>query len=106
MRKNNIVLNLKREYFEAIQRGEKKEEYRIYNDYWKRRLIGREYENIEFRLGYPKRGDHARSIVRQYTGYTIKTITHRHFGCEPVEVFAIKIMSPGNEEPKQDMRVG
>lgn len=47
-----LQLNLMREYFDAIVRGEKCEEYRARKAYWKARLEGREYDIIRFRNGY------------------------------------------------------
>ncbi|EMK7913736.1 ASCH domain-containing protein, partial [Escherichia coli] len=34
----NLQLAVKSEYFDAMIRGEKTEEYRLVNDYWKKRL--------------------------------------------------------------------
>jgi hypothetical protein len=47
-----LHLNLVREFFDQIARGEKPEEYRDRTDYWKTRLEGREYDIIRFRNGY------------------------------------------------------
>ena len=47
-----LQLNLVREFFDEIGRGEKTEEYRERKDYWKTRLEGREYDKIIFRNGY------------------------------------------------------
>jgi hypothetical protein len=88
-----LTLHLKREFFEAIKSGDKTEEYRLYNEYWKKRLVGRDYDRVVFCLGYPRRDDSARRIARPYTGYTVKTIVHAHFGNEPVTVFAINTAS-------------
>ncbi|EON7365366.1 ASCH domain-containing protein, partial [Escherichia coli] len=35
----NLQLAVKGEYFDAMIRGEKTEEYRLCNDYWKKRLV-------------------------------------------------------------------
>ena len=86
-----LHLNLKGEYFEQIKSGEKKEEYRLYNEFWKRRLLGRDYSSIIIKLGYPKQGDSERTIVRPWKGFVIKEIQHKHFGDEPVKVFAIQV---------------
>ncbi|HBK8763440.1 TPA: ASCH domain-containing protein, partial [Salmonella enterica subsp. enterica serovar Typhimurium] len=37
----NLQLAVKGEYFDAMIRGEKTEEYRLVNDYWWTRLVGR-----------------------------------------------------------------
>lgn len=87
----DLILPLKREYFEAIRDGSKPEEFRLCNNYWRRRLAGKEFARIVLTLGYPARHDEARRLVRPWRGFTIKTITHPHFGPEPVEVFAIQV---------------
>lgn len=87
----DLILPLKREYFEAIRDGSKPEEFRLRTDHWRKRLEGRDYDRIVLTLGYPARDDHARRLVRPWRGYTIKTITHPHFGPEPVQVYAIPV---------------
>lgn len=88
-----LVLPLKRQYFEAIRDGSKPEEYRLCNEYWTKRLPSPfgVYDRIVLTLGHPARDDHARGLVLPWRGYTIKTITHPHFGPEPVSVFAIDV---------------
>jgi len=86
----SLTLNLKGEYFYAIKSGEKTEEYRLFKDYWVKRLVDREYDKIVFCLGYPCHADSERRITRKYNGYTIKEIVHPHFGSAPVKVFAIR----------------
>lgn len=46
MANKHLHLNLKGEYFHAIRAGKKVEEYRLYNDYWRKRLEGREYTRL------------------------------------------------------------
>lgn len=88
---SHLTIALKREYFDAIKRGEKLEEYRLVTDYWRRRLEHRHYDCIILTLGYPKSDDHECRITRPWRGYTIKTIKHPHFGPEPVQVYAIDV---------------
>lgn len=90
----DLHLNLKGEYFDQIASGEKTEEYRLFNDYWTRRLSGRVYENIILKRGYPKSDDMSRQIIRPWQGYRVIFINHLHFGAKPVKVYAIKV----NEE--------
>jgi ASC-1-like (ASCH) protein len=85
----DIVFNLKGEYFDEIKAGIKKFEYRLKNDYWSKRLVNRQYKNVIFKKGYPKNSDTDKILVMPYRGYVVQTITHKHFGTEPVEVFAI-----------------
>ncbi|HFV9492597.1 TPA: ASCH domain-containing protein [Salmonella enterica subsp. enterica serovar Chester] len=87
----NLQLAVKSEYFDAMKKGEKTEEYRMVNDYWAKRLVGRDFDRLIITKGYPKRGDKSRRIECKYRGYDIKEITHPHFGNEPVKVFAIKV---------------
>lgn len=89
--KRTLHLVLKREYFEAIRDGRKLEEYRLYEAYWRKRIEGREYDQIVLTLGYAARDDAQRRMMLPWRGYTVKTITHEHFGPEPVEVFAISV---------------
>ena len=87
----NLILHLKEEYFDQIASGQKVEEYRLVTPYWSKRLEGRQYEQIGLLCGYPARGDVSRQIVRSWAGYVRKTITHPHFGNQPVQVFAINL---------------
>jgi hypothetical protein len=89
-----LHLPLKREYFEAIRDGTKPEEFRLCTPHWSKRLEGREYDQIILTLGYPARDDHARRLVLPWRGFTIATISHPHFGPEPVQVYAIDVRSP------------
>lgn len=50
--KSILHLNLHKEFFEAIAEGRKKVEYRENKPYWRRRLEGRTYDEIEFRNGF------------------------------------------------------
>ncbi|WCZ56991.1 hypothetical protein K56_051 [Salmonella phage Kenya-K56] len=87
----NLQLAVKGEYFDAIKSGEKTEEYRLVNGYWRKRLVGRDFDRLIITKGYPKRDDASRRIECKYRGYEIKEITRPHFGNAPVEVFAIKV---------------
>jgi len=95
---STLYLPLKAEYFDAIKAGTKHEEYRLAATYWRRRLEGREYASIELMKGYPAADDSERRLSLPWRAYTIKTITHPHFGPNPVTVFAIKV-SDGAKEP-------
>ncbi|ELC7036254.1 ASCH domain-containing protein [Enterobacter hormaechei] len=87
----DLQLAVNGEYFDAMKRGEKTEEYRLVNPYWGRRLFGRDYDRLIITRGYPRKDDDSRRLVMPYDGYEIKTITHKHFGPDPVKVYAIKI---------------
>lgn len=88
--KKVLHINLKAKYFYEIKNGIKTFEYRLNNDYWSKRLVDKDYEEIHFKLGYPKTDEVDKIIKVPYSGYEIQTITHDEFGSLPVEVFAIK----------------
>jgi hypothetical protein len=90
-----LTLALKAEYFHEIRDGEKGDEYRLITPYWTKRLEGREYDQIVLTLGYPKVDDAARRLVMKWRGVTRQTITHPHFGPNPVEVYAIRVAPRG-----------
>lgn len=87
----DLVLPLKREFFDAIKAGTKPEEFRLRNDYWSKRLEGKEFDRVVLTLGYPKRDDAERRIVLPWRGYRECQITHPLFGADPVDVFAINV---------------
>ena len=94
MTSRTLHLPLTREYFEAIRDGRKPEEYRLCTDHWSKRLVGREYERIVLTLGYPHRNDDERRLVLPWRGFAVKTITHPHFGPDPVQGFALTSSRP------------
>lgn len=89
-----LTLPLKAEYFDAIRDGTKPEEYRLVTPFWAKRLEGRTYDCVVLTKGYPKLTDFDRRISRRWRGFVRKTITHPHFGPEPVEVYAIDVSTP------------
>lgn len=84
-----LHLSLKGIYFEQIKSGEKVEEFRLATPFWEKRLEGRAYTEVVLTKGYPSKHDATRRIVRPWQGFRRTTITHPHFGPDPVEVFAI-----------------
>jgi hypothetical protein len=86
-----LTLALKAEYFDAIRDGSKIEEFRLRNDYWAKRLEGREYDLVVLTKGYPKTDDMSRRIQVPWRGFRKITITHPHFGNVPTEVYAIQV---------------
>lgn len=86
-----LILPVKRIYFEQIAAGEKPEEFRLVNDFWAKRLEGKQFSSVIVTLGYPKKTDIARRLEFPWRGLAKKTITHEHFGPMPVEVYAIKV---------------
>ncbi len=90
-----LTLALKGAYFDQIRGGEKEEEFRLVTPYWKTRLEGRDYDHIVLTRGYPPKDDQERRMTLPWRGYRRTTITHPHFGPDPVEVFAIKVGGSG-----------
>lgn len=88
---STLTLALKGEYFDAIKAGIKVEEFRLVTPYWRHRLEGWSYDQIELTRGYPKRDDRSRRLTLPWQGCRLMTLTHPHFGPEPVEVFAIYV---------------
>lgn len=88
---NDLHLNVKQIYFDEYISGNKDYEYRLYNDYWRKRLEGRDYCLLHYKAGYPKKDDHTKISIIPYYGYQIQTITHPHFENIPKKVFAIKL---------------
>lgn len=66
----DLWLSVKKIYFDAYKRGEKAEEYRLYNDYWCKRLIDRDYKHLFYRAGYPSPEQQKdRLVCIPYRGY-------------------------------------
>lgn len=92
----NLQLAVKTEYFNQIKAKTKLEENRLYNDYWRRRLIDNDgnakvFDNVIITLGYPKRGDTEKTLIFPWRSWIIKDINHPHFGKDDVTVFAIQL---------------
>lgn len=63
-----LHLTLKKKWFDMIQSGEKREEYRKASDWIRSRLIGKEYDTVRFRNGYAP----ASPVVDvEYLGFTL-----------------------------------
>lgn len=88
--KKILHINLKAKYFYEIKNGVKSFEYRLKNDYWSKRLVDRDYDEVHFKLGYPKADEVDKIVIVHYIGYEIQKIKHELFGDSEVEVYAIK----------------
>lgn len=90
-RVNTLHLPVKREYFDAIKNGTKCVEYRLFSDYWEKRIRNTIFKTVEITLGYPKRDDKSRRLTFKWDGYTIGNIQHQEFGKRTVRVFEISL---------------
>ncbi|SDR54502.1 hypothetical protein SAMN05443245_7442 [Paraburkholderia fungorum] len=86
-----LFLPLKGFYFDEIRAGRKPEEFRLETDHWRKRLVGRHYDFVLMTRGYPRADDFRRQLLVPWRGYVPRTITHPHFGIDPVAVFAIDV---------------
>jgi len=87
----DLTLALNGVYFDQVRSGEKREEFRLQTPYWRKRLEGRTYENVVLTRGYPAAADLSRRLTIPWRGFREVTITHPHFGPDPVFVFAINV---------------
>jgi hypothetical protein len=85
-----LRISVKKEYFEQIKLGLKKEEYREIKPYWDKR-INKDYDEVWIMLGYPSSQEKEKILKFKWKGYTKKIITHTEFGNIPIEVYAIKL---------------
>jgi len=86
-------------YFDQIASGKKTREYRLRTQYWAQRLRDRAYDAVVLTRGYPKGGgvEGVTRLTREWRGFDPITITHPHFGPDPVEVFAIDVSRSQHE---------
>jgi len=100
----DLILPVKAIYFHQIADGTKPEEFRLANEYWRRRLLGKTFDRVIITLGYPKANDTERRVIRPWRGYVMKTITHEFFNNAPAHVFAINVALPApNKTETQDL---
>jgi len=86
---DTLTLPVNAEYFHQIKDRSKPEEFRLDNDFWNKRITGKEFKKVCITLGYPKKDDVDKRVVREWKGYVKKEITHKHFDNKPEMVFAI-----------------
>ena len=92
----DLIIPVNGVYFDQIVAGTKREEYRLQTPYWSKRLVARTYRNVVLTRGYPKAGgvEGVTRLTRAFKGYQLQTLTHPHFGPNPVDVFAINVEQP------------
>ena len=94
-----LYLPLKKEWYEMVERGEKREEYREYSSFWKKRLLEpydeddapqpfepfKHFDAVCFSYGYTKR-----RMLWECKGITIGR-GHPEWGAPDYEVFILKL---------------
>lgn len=95
--KKVLHLHLKFEYFDKIEAGRKPKEYRL-AEKWKHKLDNGKYTDIRLYRGYQEVSP-STIIDLPYKGYELETITHKHFGENPVAVCSIDVRH--QSEPKK-----
>lgn len=90
----DLILPVKRIYFDDIKAGIKGDEYRLVTPYWTKRLADRTYDRVIITLGYPRADDADRRKTFPWQGFKVIRLTHPHFGPDEVEVYAIKLYDP------------
>lgn len=86
-----LTLHLKKKWFEQVESGEKLYEYRLYNEYWRKRIEGVHFALLELALGFPKKEDLSRRIVMEYIKPSIITISHEEWDLKTKEVFCFPL---------------
>lgn len=84
-----LPLVLKGEWYDMIERGDKREEYRLLKDYWQKRIynwypdMNGKYPVVEFRHGYAKNARRMAFSVPFVETVRDKTVPHRPEWGEP-----------------------
>ncbi|MGL4376246.1 MAG: hypothetical protein ACRCT1_07405, partial [Microcoleaceae cyanobacterium] len=67
-----LFLILKKQWFDLIKAGEKREEYREICPYWEKRLEGKTYDHVTFQLGYSGEQRVTLPLLGIKKGYPVK----------------------------------
>lgn len=97
---NCLLLSVTTGVFDEIHIGAKVQEYRQYNNFWKRRLIGKNFTHVAVVCGQNRAGKVQRTMVFEWCGYEVKTVRQGRGngaqggegGCKAVEVFAVNLV--------------
>jgi hypothetical protein len=87
---NILFLTIKKQWFDMIKTGEKKEEYRDIKPYFDRKLVGKKYDAVLFQNGYAP--DSPRLLI-EYKGYEKKRARPEWSGGFDGLCYAIKLGS-------------
>jgi len=86
-----LVLRLKGRWWDEIATGSKSHEIRLQTDYWRKRLIDRDYDEVHLWRGYPPKTDTSKLLIRPWRPVTTDTIVHEEFGSDLTPVFMIDV---------------
>ena len=89
---SDLILNLKKKWFDQIRSGKKIVEYREIKSHWEKRLEGKTYDKILIVLGYPKTRTPENTIIFKWSGVKRILLKHEEFGNESKPVFAIPLV--------------
>jgi len=87
MSKKILHFHVRFRYWDEVAEGKKENEYRLFNDYWKKYLL----ENDNYDLIYYWRAFTKKKMIFKYTGRSIHKIKHPEFGDKPVMVFDVPL---------------
>ena len=72
-----LELPLKKEWYNMIESGDKREEYRVIKPYWSKRLVGVDKPLFSYRYGYQHANVKGYTHVRFRYGYTKRTMLYK-----------------------------
>jgi len=70
----DLILNVKKQWFDLVKSGKKDKEYREIKPYWTSRLVNKTYNRIIYVHAWPHTFTEMNSIIFPYNGYIITTI--------------------------------
>jgi predicted phosphohydrolase len=70
---SDLILNVKRKWFDLIKSGIKTREFREIKPYWTKRLQ-RKYDHVVIVSGYPHVRDESNSVVFPWKGYVLTSV--------------------------------
>lgn len=86
----DLILHVRKKYFDRISTGEKIWEYRKETAYWAARLL-KNYDAVQIHRGYPKSSDTAKILCFKWYAPHTETITHEFFNYVPTRVFVVDL---------------
>ncbi len=104
-----IIFNVTRQWYDLFASGVKREEYREFNEYWRRRLMYKtliiepkfkQFSEVIIRCGYPPKGGFPETpdlhfdFVSTEVGYAKEGIGRELVGSKPVFVIKVKDKHP------------